>query len=106
MVGFLAKTARLAGMADLAAEADARQAKLEVQLDEDYHHKVPPFKPTAYAGRKNPQGNRVVLMEIFTGAECPPASPPTSPLTPLVQLTSRPSSSDFSITCTFLAPIP
>jgi hypothetical protein len=72
VVGLLAKSARLAGMADLAAEADARQAKLDLKLDEAYHQKVPPFKPTPFAGRKNPQANRVVLMELFTGAECPP----------------------------------
>ena len=56
----------------LAKEADARQAKLDVVLDEEYHHKVPPFKPTPYAGRKNTQANQVVLMELFTGAQCPP----------------------------------
>ena len=72
VVGILAKAAGLAGMNDVAAEADARQAKLDSKLDEEYHHKVPPFKPTAYAGRKNAQANRVVLMELFTGAQCPP----------------------------------
>ena len=34
--------------------------------------KFPPFKPAPYAGRKNPQANQVVLMELFTGAQCPP----------------------------------
>jgi len=72
VVGILAHTARLAGMADLAKEADARGAKLELRLDEEYLQKVPPFKPTPYAGRKNPQANQVVLMELFTGAQCPP----------------------------------
>jgi hypothetical protein len=72
VVEILAKAARLSGMADLAEEADARRAKLELRLDEEYHHKVPPFHPTAYAGRKKAEGNQVVLMELFTGAECPP----------------------------------
>jgi len=72
VVGVLARAARLAGMADLAKEADARAAKLDLQLDEEYHHKVPPFKPTSYTGRKSPQANQVVLMELFTGAQCPP----------------------------------
>jgi hypothetical protein len=31
---------------------------------------MPPFKPEAYAGRK--AGDRAVVMELFTGAECPP----------------------------------
>ena len=59
-------------MEELAKEAEARHAKLEVQLDEEYHKKVPPFKPAPYAGRKNPKANQVVLMELFTGAQCPP----------------------------------
>ena len=71
VVGILAKAAGLAGMNDVAAEAGARQAKLDSKLDEEYHHKVPPFKPTAYAGRKNAQANRVALMELFTGAMPP-----------------------------------
>lgn len=71
VVEFLARASRLAGMKDLAAEADARRAKLDAKLDAEYHHKVPPFKPTPYAGRKNTQGNRVVLMELFTGTMPP-----------------------------------
>ena len=105
VVGILAKAAGLAGMNDVAAEAGARQAKLDSKLDEEYHNKVPPFKPTAYAGRKNAQANRVALMELFTGRNAPPASPPTWALTPCCKLTNRPNSSDFSIIFTFPAPI-
>jgi len=72
VVGVLAKAARLAGMEDLAKEADARAAKLDLQLDAEYHHNVPPFKPTSYTGRKKTGANQVVLMELFTGAQCPP----------------------------------
>jgi hypothetical protein len=68
----LAKAAGNTGMTDLARDAEARRAKLEVRLDEDYHHKVPPFKPTSYAGRKDSQASQAVLMELFTGAQCPP----------------------------------
>jgi hypothetical protein len=68
----LARAARVAGIADVAKDAESRRAKLEVKLDEEYNRKVPPFKPATFAGRKDPQGNRVVLMEVFTGAECPP----------------------------------
>ena len=72
VAAILAHAARLAGEADLAKEADARHAKLEGQLDEKYLELVPPFKTTPYGGRKNPRADRVVLMEIFTGAQCPP----------------------------------
>jgi hypothetical protein len=68
----LARAARLTGKVDLAAAAASRAAKLEQQLDEDYHKKVPPFQPDAFSGRKTPGANRVVLMELFTGAQCPP----------------------------------
>ncbi len=72
IAGLLARAARHVGMEELAKEADARHAKIEVQLDEEYHKKVPPFKPTPYAGRKNPKANQAVVMELFTGAQCPP----------------------------------
>ena len=72
MVGILARAAKLAGKADLAAEAEARAAKLESQLDEEYHKKVPPFHPEGYKGRKDAKADRVVVMELFTGAQCPP----------------------------------
>ncbi|MBX6313018.1 MAG: DUF1223 domain-containing protein [Isosphaeraceae bacterium] len=68
----LAAAAKLAGRADLATSAEARAEKLEAQLDEEYHQKVPPFKPETFAGRKEAKADRVVLMELFTGAQCPP----------------------------------
>jgi hypothetical protein len=71
-VSMLAHAARLAGNNDLAAEAEARSAKLESQLDEEYHKKVPPFTPAKYEGRKKANADRVVVMELFTGAQCPP----------------------------------
>jgi hypothetical protein len=72
VVGILARAAKLAGKADLATEAEARAAKLESQLDEEYHKKVPPFQPEGYKGRKDPKADRVVMVELFTGAQCPP----------------------------------
>lgn len=72
VVGILARAAKLAGKAELAAEAEVRAAKLESQLDEEYHKKVPPFQPEDYKGRKDPKADRVVVMELFTGAQCPP----------------------------------
>ncbi len=56
-------------------EADATRAelaKLEVELDAEYKKAVPPFKPDAYAGRKDKAANKVAVMELFTGAQCPP----------------------------------
>jgi hypothetical protein len=72
VVEILAHAARTAGMEELAKASEARQAKYDQQLDEEYHHKVPPFIPTPYAGRQNKKADQVVLMELFTGAQCPP----------------------------------
>jgi hypothetical protein len=59
------------GKSDLAAAARANLEKLELGLDKEYLAKVPPFKPKRFGGRAN-KANRVVMMELFTGAECPP----------------------------------
>lgn len=72
VVEILARTARLTGMEELAKDSDARHAKIEGQIDEKYLKHVPPFTPTPYPGRKDPKANQVVLLEFFTGAECPP----------------------------------
>ncbi len=68
----LASAAKLAGRNDLAEKAAAKSARLEDELDEEYHKNVPPFKPETSTGRKDKDANRVVLLELFTGAECPP----------------------------------
>lgn len=68
----LAEAARQAGDAKTAGEADARSRILEAQLDEEYHQKMPPYKPEPFAGRKDTKADRIVLMELFTGAQCPP----------------------------------
>ena len=46
-------------------------AKLETVLDQEYLTKVPPFKPEMFGGRKE-KGDRKVVFELFTGAQCPP----------------------------------
>jgi hypothetical protein len=51
---------------------EGKLTKLEGRLDEEYHAKVPPFKPAPFAGRKDKKANRAVVMELFTGAQCPP----------------------------------
>ena len=53
-------------------DADAKAEKLQAELDEDYKKTVPPFKPEASLGRKDKSADRVVLLELFTGAQCPP----------------------------------
>ena len=59
-----------AGKAGDAKEFQARLAKLEDKDFQDYLKKAP-FKPEMYEGRKA-KSDRVVLVELFTGAECPP----------------------------------
>jgi hypothetical protein len=44
----------------------------EEMLDTVYSKRVPPFKPERFARRQSPSANGVVLMELFTGAMCPP----------------------------------
>lgn len=71
VVKLVAEALRKTGKADEAKAAEARVAKLDAILDEEYHAKVPPFKAEAFAGRKE-KNDRVVVMELFTGAQCPP----------------------------------
>jgi hypothetical protein len=66
-----AKALRNAGKADEAKEVDARLAKVEDELDKEFLKTAIPFKPEAFAGRKG-ESTRVVLVELFTGAQCPP----------------------------------
>lgn len=51
---------------------EPRINKLESILDAEFLAKVPPFKPETYAGRKEKSANQTVVMELFTGAQCPP----------------------------------
>ncbi len=59
------------GKADDAKGIETQLVKLETVLDKEYMAKVPPFKPEMFAGRKE-KGDRRVVMELFTGAQCPP----------------------------------
>lgn len=60
-----------ADKADEAKEIQARLGKLEAKADQEYLKKMPPYKTEAYAGRKD-KSDRGVLVELFTGAQCPP----------------------------------
>jgi hypothetical protein len=69
------KTVRVAqvkaGKADLAKQTEARLARVEEAMDKEYLALVPPFKPAKFQGRKE-KSERVAVMELFTGAQCPP----------------------------------
>jgi hypothetical protein len=64
----LEKTGRTAEAKPIAE----RLAVVEKKLDDEFLAKVPPFKPEHFAGRKEKAANQVVVMELFTGAQCPP----------------------------------
>ena len=59
------------GKSDEAKSLEVRLAKLDELLDREYLAKMPPFKGTAFAGRKS-KSERTVFFELFTGATCPP----------------------------------
>src|SRR5207302_5381501 len=58
---------------DQSAELGRVKTLIEQTEERDYadYLKRVPFKPDPYPGRQGP-GNRIVLTELFTGAECPP----------------------------------
>ena len=64
------KTLTKAGKTDETKPYTAQIAKLEARDYAEYA-KTLPFKPEAFAGRKG-KSDRGVLVEVFTGAECPP----------------------------------
>jgi hypothetical protein len=45
---------------------------IELEADKEYKKKVPNFTPAKFAGRKDPKANKVAVLELFTGAQCPP----------------------------------
>jgi len=64
--------ARATDHKDLAAKAEGQLKKYDGALDEEYHKKVPPFKPEVSLAGHGRKSDRVVVMELFTGAQCPP----------------------------------
>ena len=68
----LKATQTAAGKADR-REGDRGPADEGVRaLDAEYEKTVPPFQPVKFDGRKEKVANRVAVMELFTGAQCPP----------------------------------
>jgi hypothetical protein len=69
----LALAARQSGKADVAAQAEQRAAKVEAQLDEKFQEQIRPYLPKPEpSAAKDRKPERVALLELFTGAECPP----------------------------------
>ncbi|QJW94367.1 hypothetical protein [Frigoriglobus tundricola] len=60
-----------AGKPDEAKPYQAQLAKLELRDFTEYTKTHPPFKPEPFAGRKG-KSERAAVVEVFTGAECPP----------------------------------
>ena len=50
---------------------ETRIAKLDEQLDAEFDNRAVPFKTQPFAGRKD-KSSRVAVVELFTGAHCPP----------------------------------
>src|SRR4029453_10961943 len=66
----VARSLAKAGKPEDAKPYTAQIAKLEARDYAEYARTLP-FKPEPFAGRKA-KSDRAVLVEIFTGAECPP----------------------------------
>jgi hypothetical protein len=71
VLGALAGALRKAKKLDELKPIESRLLKLEARDYAEYSKKYPPFKPEEFKGRKN-KSDRAVLVELFTGAECPP----------------------------------
>jgi hypothetical protein len=66
----LASALRATGKDAEAKALDGRIEKLEQQADAEYLRAFPPLKVEPFSGSK--KDNRTVLVELFTGAQCPP----------------------------------
>jgi hypothetical protein len=64
-----ARVLRAAGKEAEARQRDEKAAALESKIDEQFAKNSVPFTPAPPAGRTT---DRVVLFELFTGAQCPP----------------------------------
>jgi len=67
----LARVLAKAKKPDELKQIETRLSKLEARDYQEYTKKNPPFKLDVFEGRKA-KGDRTVLVELFTGAECPP----------------------------------
>lgn len=67
----LARALAKAGKADEAKDVKERVAKLDERLDEEFAKNAIPFKLEAPPRRRR-SSEHVALLELFTGAQCPP----------------------------------
>jgi hypothetical protein len=67
----LRQTVEKDGKIDTVKQITARLEMLEMPRDKEYLAKVPNFAFTPFQSRKGPS-NRIVVLELFTGAQCPP----------------------------------
>lgn len=70
----LAQAQAATGKADAAKATQVSIDKIEVALDAAYKKAGPGFDPGKYAGRQDKEANRVAVLELFTGAMCPPCT--------------------------------
>jgi hypothetical protein len=71
VVKTLVRALRKSGKGDDAKPFQAELAALGEELDREFEKTNIPFKPEKFGGRKG-KGQRVAVVELFTGAECPP----------------------------------
>ena len=79
---------------DEAKALDEKVAKLDKEMDEQFEKTAVPFETEAFKGRKA-SSHRVAVVELFTGAHCPPCVSgthfsPVSPLAKFLSVMSRP----------------
>jgi hypothetical protein len=67
----LATALHNAGKADEAKAVEARVTKVETKLDEEFEKDAIGFEPKPFGGRLS-KSDRVAVVELFTGAQCPP----------------------------------
>jgi hypothetical protein len=67
----LADALKKAGKGEEVPAVVARMERIEEELDRAWEEKALPFEPAPFPGRRG-KSQRVVLVELFTGAHCPP----------------------------------
>lgn len=71
VLGVLANVLKKAGQGEKAKAFEARTDKLESEAYSEYEKTALNYKTPKFAGRKG-KSNRAVLVESFTGGQCPP----------------------------------
>lgn len=66
----MAKAYRAANQPQRAEALAAKIAELEQRADAEYRRRIPPFK--IVPAQPRPAGSRAIVLELFTGTQCPP----------------------------------